>query len=135
MLKTVIDNVISKLEQAGVENVYSAFDAYAVEKKGSLFTIVGVGAFETSAPVYSLNCAYLPFKSEVEVNVTAVKTMPMTDLFDYYAANIEPVLMGMTDLECSLKKIAIKFDSNIQRLVLTVKMGVCGITRIERSSP
>jgi hypothetical protein len=59
--------------------------------------------------------------------------MSADELCTYYQRDIEPVLLSMTDLECSLKKLSLKFDSNIQRLVLNVKADICGITRIERS--
>jgi hypothetical protein len=133
MLKTIIDSVVEKFEDAGVENVYSSFDACPVEKKGSLFTVVGIGALETSAPIYTLAYAYIPFKYGADINVTASKSMSADELCSYYQRDIEPVLLSMTDLECSLKKLSLKFDSNIQRLVLNVKADICGITRIERS--
>ena len=66
MLKIVINRIIEVLEQAGNENVYSAFDAYSIDKKGSLFTVVSVGAFETSAPIYSMYYAYLLFSFRLE---------------------------------------------------------------------
>ena len=67
MLKENLDSIKEKLRQAGVTNVYSAFDALPVEKKGEVFTVVGIGAFETSKPVYSQFNVYLPFKTEIEV--------------------------------------------------------------------
>lgn len=134
MLKIVINRIIEVLEQAGNENVYSAFDAYSIDKKGSLFIVVSVGAFETSAPIYSMYYAYLPFKAEAEQNVTAAKSMSMAELYDYYETFVEPALVKLTDINCSLKKVAMKYDSNIQRLVLTVKIDVSGINRIERGN-
>ena len=41
----------------------------------------------------------------------------------------------MSGLTCRLTKMSVKFDSNIRRLVLTVKLAASGITKIERSSP
>lgn len=135
MLKEILDGMVTKLTEAGVENVYSAFDAYPIEKKGQVFTVIGIGALETCAPIYSQFSVYLPFKTEIELNLTANKDMSMPMLYNYYCDSIEPVVMGMTDMNCSLKKMAIKFDSNIQRLVLTVRLSASGMNRMERSSP
>ena len=49
--------------------------------------------------------------------------------------NIAPVILDMSGLTCSISKMSLKFDSNIQRLVLTVKLRVSGITKFERSAP
>ena len=133
MLKTIINSIIDELEAADVENVYSAFDAYTIENKGDIFTIIGIGAFETAPPVYTMAYAYIPFSAEVDINVTAPQSMTMENLYDYYADNIESVLLNMTDMRYTLKKMSVKFDSNIQRLVLNVKLETGGITKLERN--
>ena len=38
----------------------------------------------------------------------------------------------MTDLNCSLRKMTVRFDSNIQRLVLTIRLSASGMDRTER---
>ena len=133
MLKTIINSIISELEAADVENVYSAFDAYTIENKGDIFTIIGIGAFETSPPIYTMAYAYVPFRAEVDISITATKSMTMEELYDYYADNIEAALLQMTDMRYTLKKLSLKFDSNIQRLVLNVKLETGGITKLERN--
>ena len=89
MLKDILDSIVSKFTEKEVENVYSAFDAYPVEKKGELFTVVGIGAFETAPPIYSQFTVYLPFKTEIEVNTTAKRDMSMVELYNYYCNNID----------------------------------------------
>lgn len=133
MIKEILSNMVTRLTEAGVENICSAFDAYPIEKKGQVFTVIGIGAFETCAPIYSHFSVYLPFKTEIELNLTANKDLSMPMLYDYYCDNIEPVIMGMTDMNFSLKKMSIKFDSNIQRLVLNVRLSASGMNRMERS--
>ena len=92
MLKEILDSIVSQFTEKGVQNVYSAFDAYPVEKKGGIFTIIGIGAFETVPPIYSQFSIYLPFKTEFEINVTGTKNMSMQAIYTYYCDNIEPVL-------------------------------------------
>ena len=133
MIKEILDSIVSRLNAADVENVYSAFDALPADKKGDIFTIVGIGAFETCAPVYSHYSIYLPFRTEIDLNLTARRDTSMEALFNVYCESVEPVLMSMTDMKCSLKKMSIRFDSNIQRLVLNVKLSASGMSRIERS--
>ena len=136
MLRDIIQDIISRLRAQDVTDVYSAFDANAVERKGKgFFTVVGISAFESSAPIYSPYTVYVPFKAEVEINVTAPENYSMVQLYGYYDENISKVVGDMSGLTCRLTKMSIKFDSNIRRLVLTVKLAASGITKIERSSP
>jgi len=136
MLRDIIQDIISRLRAQDVTDVYSAFDAKAVERKGKgFFTVVGISAFESSAPIYSPYTVYVPFKAEVEINVTAPEDYSMVQLYGYYDENISKAVEDMSGLTCRLTKMSVKFDSNIRRLVLTVKLAASGITKIERSSP
>ena len=72
MLTEIIDSVVNALRGNGADEVYSAFDAKPVEKKNrGIFTTVGISAFESTTPIYTYNMIYLPFKAEIEINVTA----------------------------------------------------------------
>ena len=136
MLRDIIDDIIERLAAHNVSPVYSAFDARAIDRKGrSFFTMVGISAFESSTPIYSQYIVYLPFKSEIELTVTAPDTSSAEQLYGYYDRNIAPVVFDMSGLTCSLGKMSLKFDSNIQRLVLSVKLRISGVTKFERSSP
>ena len=136
MLRDIIDDIIEKLAENHVFPVYSAFDGKSLERKGrSFFTVVGISAFESSTPIYSQYMVYLPFKSEIELNVSAPENSSAKELYEYYDNNIAPVIFDMSGLTCSLGKMSLKFDSNIQRLVLSVKLRVSGITKYERSAP
>ena len=135
MLKDIIDGIIEKLAENDVSPVYSAFDGRSLERKGqSFFTIVGISSFETTTPIYSPYTVYIPFKEEIELTVAAPEKYSMTALYEYYDSNIEPVVFDMSGLTCRLSKMSVKFDSNIQRLVLSVKLAASGITRVERSN-
>ena len=136
MLRDIIDDIIEKLAEKHVYPVYSAFDGRALAQKGKgFFTVVGISAFESSAPIYSEYVVYLPFKSEIELTVTAPKSSSAVKLYEYYDSDIAPVIFDMAGLTCSLSKMSIKFDTNIQRLVLSVKLRVSGITKFERGLP
>lgn len=136
MLRDIIDDIIEKLAEKHVSPVYSAFDGRALVQKGKgFFTVVGISAFESSAPIYSEYVVYLPFKSEIELTVTAPESSSAVKLYEYYDSDIAPVIFDMAGLTCSLSKMSIKFDTNIQRLVLSVKLRVSGITKFERGLP
>lgn len=135
MLKQIIDDIIEKLAENNVSPVYSAFDARSIEGKGrSFFTVVGIGAFESMPPIYSPYMVYLPFKAELELSVTAPDSCSMEELYDHYDDNIAPVILDMSGQTCRLVKMSVKFNSNIQRLVLSVRVGVSGLTKFERSN-
>ena len=135
MLREIIDDIIEKLAEADAAPVYSAFDARSTDSKGrSFFTVVGISGFEASQPIYSPYTVYIPFKTELELNITAPDSCPMEDLYNFYDTKVSPVIFDMSGLTCRLSKMSIKFDSSIQRLVLTVKLYASGITKLERSN-
>ena len=135
MLNEIIDRVSQALAENGVSPVYSAFDAVPTEKKNKgIFTTVGIGAFETQTPIYSLYTVFIPFKSEVDVSVTAPENFSMEKLYTYFTENIEPVITEISGLNCNMKKLSFKHDSNINRFILTAKIAVNGLSKIERSS-
>lgn len=135
MLKNIIENVMTTLRLNGAYEVYSAFDAIPAERKSNgVFTTVGIGSFESSTPIYSLSATYVPFRAEIEINVTAPENFSSADLYEYFDLRIQPAIHSFENLSCCLKKLSLRYDTNIQRLVLCVKLSAGGITRIERSS-
>jgi len=135
MLNEIIQRVVQALAENGVSPVYSAFDAVSTEKKNKgIFTVVGVGAFETQSPIYSEYTVFIPFKAETDISVTAPENFSMEKLYTYFTENIEPVITQISGLNCNMKKLSFKHDSNINRFVLTAKIGVSGLNKVERSS-
>jgi len=135
MLRELIDDITAKLAENGVDPVYSAFDAKAVSRKGSgFFTVVGIGSFESSAPIYSPYTVFLPFRAEIEISITAPEDYSMIKLYNYYDEKVEPAVSDMSGMTCRLSKMSVKFDSNIQRLVLNVRLSASGLTKIGRGN-
>lgn len=134
MLNSIIKAVTDKLTEHGAASVYSAFDSVPVERKGNgIFTVVGISSFESTTPIYSLYTVYLPFRTELEIKATAPADCPLRELYRYFAEKIEPAVAELSGLSCSLKRAAIKLDTNINRLVLTAVVSAGGMTKIERS--
>lgn len=135
MLKNVISEISLALADKGAEHIYSAFDNIPVNYKGrEIFNVVGVESFESSAPIYSQYTVYIPFKAEAAVSVAAPPDYPAEKLYSYFDEHILPAFESISSLTCSLKKLVIKKDSAIDRLVLKVNFSVSGITRLERSA-
>ncbi len=136
MLTDIIDSIVTNLGNSGVSPVYSAFDAVKInEKNNGLFTVVGLSSFESDTPIYSQYTIFFPFKAEIEIKITAPENCSLAQIYSYYDEHIDPVISDMSGLSCKLSGISAKFDSNIQRLVLTVKLSANGISKHERSSP
>lgn len=134
MLNSIIDQICTELRTYGTSPVYSSFDAVPVTRKpDGIYTIVGIESFESTAPVYSPYIVYIPFKSEVSIKVTAPPDCPLEKLYDYYSGKVAVAVGELSGLSCRLKKLTVKYDSNICRLVLTALLDAEGITRIERS--
>ena len=134
MLRDIISDIMAAFADKEVDHVYSAFDARAVARKGSsYFTVVGISSFESTAPIYSQYTVFVPFRAEIEINVTAPEKFSMVQLLGYYDEKIDPVIRDMDSMTCRLKSMDVRFDRNIQRLVLKVKFSAGGISSAERS--
>ena len=132
MLETIINSVKSELEKAGATSVYSAFDCVPLEKRaGNIFTVVDICAFESSAPIYSLNTVYVPYTAVAALRITAPENCSMTDIYSYYDRYIGASVTGASG---RISGMTVKFDSNIRRLVMTVKVSLSGIIKAERSA-
>ena len=133
MLNSLIEQVCAELRSFGVTPVYSAFDAKPVTRKyGGICTFVGIESFGSTAPVYSPFIVYIPFSSEISIKVTAPPDCPLEKLYGYYTEKVAATVGEMSGLSCRLKKLTVRYDSNICRLVLTALLEAEGITRIER---
>lgn len=133
MVYRIVSGIIEKLRENGVKPVYSAFDAVSVERKDrGFFTVVGVDSFELQTPVYSQFTAFLPYRSGIDLCVTAPENFSMESLYRYFSENILTAVMNFSGVNCSMKKISIKHDSNINRHVLTARLEVSGIEKFER---
>lgn len=134
MLKTILSQITDELKNAGVSEVYTAFDNIPMDKKGrEIFTVVGIDGFESSAPIYSEYTIFLPFKAEVGISLIAPLSMDMARLYGVFDSDIMPLIDRLGSLTCSLRNITIKNDANIKRLVLKARFSVSGISKLERS--
>lgn len=135
MLNSIISAAITALEAHGATRVYSAFDAVPIElKRGGIFTVIGVSSFESTSPIYSLSTIFLPFKAELEIKVTAPENYSAERVYKYFSEKIAPAAAEFSGLGSFLKRVSIKFDSNINRLVLTAIVSTVGTTKFERSA-
>ncbi|MDE5770426.1 MAG: hypothetical protein K2I06_02185 [Ruminococcus sp.] len=135
MIDGIISEIIEKLSQNGVTSVYSAFDAVSVEKKNrSFFTVVNLSSFELQTPIFSEFTAFAPYRADIDINITAPENYQMEKLYNYFSDNIQPAVMKFSGMNCSLRKVSIKHDSNINRFVLTARLSVSGINKFERGS-
>ena len=55
-------------------------------------------------------------------------------IYQYFSEKIAPAAAEFSGLGSFLKRVSIKFDSNINRLVLTAIVSAVGTTKIERSA-
>lgn len=132
MLGTIINSIKSELEKVGATGVYSAFDNVPLEKRaGNIFTVVDICAFESTAPIYSLDTVYIPYTAAAAIRITAPESCTMTDIYTYYDKYISAAIAGASG---NLSGMTVKFDSNIRRLVMTVKVSLSGIIKAERSN-
>lgn len=135
MITSIISEIIQKISQNNSVPVYSAFDAVSIERKSKdFFTTVGLNSFDLQTPIYSAFTIFIPYKAEIDINVTAPENYSMQKLYEYFSDNIKSALNDISGMNCSIRKISMKHDSNINRLVLMARFSVSGIDKIERSS-
>lgn len=135
MLKTILSQITEELKNAGISEVYTAFDNIPMDKKGiCIFTVAGIESFESSAPIYSEYSIFLPFKAEAGISLIAPLSMNMAQLYDVFDREVMPLIKNLGSLTCSLRNITIKNDANIKKLVLKARFSVSGISKLERSS-
>lgn len=134
MLKNIIAEISQALLKHGAERVYSAFDSLPVSCKGrEIFNIVGIESCESSAPIYSQYTVFIPFKAEAAVSVAAPEDCAAEKLYEYFDEHILPAFEEVSSLTCKLKRLTVRTDRNINRLVLRADFSVSGISRLERS--
>lgn len=134
MLKTILSQITDELKNAGVSEVYTAFDNIPMDKKcGGIFTVAGIDSFESSAPIYSEYTIFLPFRAEAGISLIAPLSMDMARLYDVFDSEVMPLMDRLGSLTCSLRNITMKNDANIKKLVLKARFSVSGISKLERS--
>jgi hypothetical protein len=135
MLKTIVSQLAEELENNGVEQVYTCFDNIPIwDKTSGIFTVVGIEGFESSAPIYSEYCVYVPFKAEAAITLLASQSTAMSQLYTFFDEKIFPIVKSMGSMDCALKNLTMKNDSAINRITLKIKFSVSGISRIERGN-
>ncbi|MBO4878352.1 MAG: hypothetical protein J5501_10130 [Ruminococcus sp.] len=133
MIKEALDMIAQSLRERGEKNVYTSFDALPAERKGKLFTVIGIGGMNISRPVYSLGNIYIPFTAEAEIKLTSPESAGSGELLEHFSLCTEPALEGMSGLSCRLTKLTLKHDTTLGRLVLCAGFTVTGISIHERS--
>lgn len=129
-------HILNELKQAltdnGCENVYLAYDALPVEKKGKYFTVIALRSFETTVPVCTIDMTCIPFTAELEINVTAPERSTMEELCNYYDEKIRDAVVNISGMSSYMSRLTLNADKKINRLAITAVMKVCGMRRISK---
>lgn len=133
MIKNILSQISEALASFGITSVYTAFDNIPVSKKESRYIVVSVNSFETASPIFSDRTIFLPYKAVAELSVIAPCTSALAELYDYFDSELLPLMDKLGSLTSSLRGVSMKYDSNINRLVMKIQLSVSGISRIERS--
>ena len=135
MLTQIIDDIKRRLMEAGVRNVYTAFDALPVDRKGECFTVVGVSSLNVEAPIMAPLTVYFPIRAEVEITLLAPENWSLEQLYGLFCQKVEPVLLEMSGMTTRLKSLALKPDSNLHRIALKATVSAAWVRKVERSLP
>lgn len=135
MIETIINNIRNSLISSDYKNVYSAFDSIPYYSKNSgILTYINVTEFETYNPVYAPDVIFIPFSAVVEINVNAPADCSAEILFRFFSEYILPKLNDSDYHIHKVKKISLKPDTNLKKLVLKYSFCMEGIFRKEISS-
>lgn len=135
MIDNIIKNIKSLLLSDDYKAVYSSFDniPYYNKNKG-ISTYIGIPEFETRNPIYALNTVFIPFSGCLEISVAASLDCSADSLFSFFGEYILPRLSDSEFHIYEVKKITLKPDTNIKRLVLKCQLRISGIFRKENTA-
>lgn len=135
MIDTIINNIRNSLVSSDYNAVYSAFDSIPYYSKNNGFsTYIDIPEFETHTPVYALNTVFIPFSAVAEISVNAPADCSAESLFSFFSEYILPRLNDSDYHIYEVKKITLRPDTNIKKLVLKYSFRIDGIFRKENTS-
>lgn len=135
MINTIINNIRDLLISSDYKAVYSAFDSIPYYSKGNeTSTYIGLPEFETRNPVYALNTIFIPFSAVAEISVNAPADSSAEKLFAFFTGYIIPRLNNSDYHIYDVKKITLKPDTNLKKLVLKCDFRISGVFRKENPS-
>ncbi len=132
MLKGIMTAVRESLEASGIENVYTAFDNIPINRKGGIFTAVSVDTLEAKNPVFTEHMVYTPYTAEVRLTVISSAGGTLSELYDYFERYILPAAGRLASYKSALKKLAMKYDSNMGRYTMACIFSAKGMLTMER---
>lgn len=129
---TILSQIRSALEDKGVVNVCTAYDAVPIREKGEYFVVVGAGEYEALTPIYTAEKIFMPVKCDVVFTVYAPKNITQDQLYGYYQYNLESTINNLCGICTRLKSIDTGYDSKTDRLTLKAVMKTSCMKTIER---
>lgn len=134
MLKKTLEMISATLREYGASHVYTMFNGLPPDQRSKeTYALIGVESFESSAAFFTYDIIYIPYKADIEIKLTAAEGSSLSELYEYFDEYILPAVMSLTGVKTALKTVSAKYDSNINRLVFTVKFSINGLIRAERS--
>lgn len=134
MLKKIVSEVIDCIKGGEVKDVFPAFDGTLLENKPkSVVTFIGVKNLTVDKPIFSYDNYFCPFEAEISVSVTAPQWCGAYTLYDFFSNVVIARLVDSAYIFGGIKNLSVKFDSTINRLVLSADIAVSGCETIERS--
>lgn len=132
MINTIIQNIKNVITTDDYKSVYSSFDNIPYYNKNKeISTYIGIKEFQTRKTVYSVNTIFIPFSAVAEISVTAPLDSSAETLLEFFDKNIMKKLNNSIYHYPEIKKLVIKPDTNIKRLVLQCEFKISGIFRKE----
>ncbi len=114
--------VLERLQNSGIREVYTSFDAVSVEKKSRrLFTVISVQKMEFGDAFPARNGAVYPFTAELRVDLLTPMLEDPQDTVRFFFERIVPAMLGA---DC----VFLKFDAHSPKIDLKLERMVCGGT-------
>ena len=114
----ILAKIKQTLEENGVENVYSAYDAVPVQDKGKFFAVLGFGGYEAQNPIQTQTKIYMPVKCDLTLTVYAPMNTTQEELYGYYHYNFAKTIDSICGLCSRLKSLDVSPDSKLNKLTL-----------------
>lgn len=120
--------LLERLKNAGIPEIYPAFDAVPLrQKSSSLFTVLSVSRIECKEGFPVQGGAAYPFTAQIRADLLAPMTADAQSMQTYFFAEIVPAMLGADCLFLRLDAGSPKTDLQLQKVVFGGEFRLNGV--------
>lgn len=116
----ICQTLLARLKNAGIPEVYPAFDAVPLKaKSAALFTVLSIRNMQCGEGYPAEGGAVYPFTADVRADLLAPMTADAQELLQYFFVHIVPAMLGA---DC----LCLRFDAGMPKVDVKMQKMVFG---------